>query len=181
MDDGEYAVLVFVRTAMMLAMSTMNIFISRPSTLGDGFEQAYAKFDEFLSAEGLTPRRLGRSDYSRKAPLRAVIDVMDQCVGAIVMGYPQVEVRHEVRRSAQVQNAAGYIFPTPWNQIEGALAFRRGCPVLVIAHEGISGGVFDFGTTGEMVLSIDMSQPEWFKQERFSQPYREWLADVRRA
>lgn len=48
-------------------------------------------------------------------------------------------MRHEAKRSNLLQNDWGYVFPTPWNQIEGALAYRTGTPVLVIAHPGVEG------------------------------------------
>ena len=91
----------------------MNVFISRPTVIGTAFEAAYAAFDEFLTATGFVTRRLGRSNYSKKAPLQAVIDIIDTCCGAFVLGYPQLEFHHEVRRAAEVQNSVGYVFPTP--------------------------------------------------------------------
>jgi hypothetical protein len=130
--------------------------------------------------QGFALRRLGGADFTRKAPLRAVIELINICCGAIVLGYPQLEFRHELLRSAQVQNKVGYVFPTPWNQIEGALAYNCQAPVLVVAHTGISGGVFDHGVTGEGVLHLDLSQPDWFQQAQFSQPCGEWLVDVRK-
>ena len=157
---------------------TRYIFVSRPTRVGDVFERAYGSFHDFLHREGFVARRLGQTDYSRKAPLQAVIDIIDQCCGAIVLGYPQMEFRHEVRRSTEVQDTTGYVFPTPWNQIEGALAYRARAPVLVVAHAGVSGGVFDHGVTGEGVLHVDLSQTDWFQQPVFSQPYAEWRDDV---
>jgi hypothetical protein len=114
-----------------------NIFISRPTVIEEAFERCYSSFEAYLHSLDITPRRLGRSDYSYKAPLRAVMDIIDQCCGTIVMGYPQLQFHHEVGRSAQVQNRVGYVFPTPWNQIEGALAFRANTPVLVVAYSAL--------------------------------------------
>ena len=158
----------------------INVFVSRPTVIDDAFESAYGLFDEFLKVQGFVMRRLGRSDYSRKAPLLAVMDIIEQCCGTLVLGYPQTHVRHEIKRSAQVLNSVGYLFPSTWNQIEGALAFRSKRPVLVVAHPGIEGGVFDHGVTGECVLHVDLSQKDWFQQALFSQPFGEWRADVER-
>lgn len=160
-------------------MSTSrHIFISRPTRVDSEFETAYATFHQFLEAEGLQPRRLGQSDYSRKAPLQAVMEIIDNCCGAIVLGYPQVQFLHEVRRSSEVQSKTGHVFPTPWNQIEGALAYRARAPVLVIAHAGVGGGVFDHGVTGECVLHLDLAAPNWHNEPAFRQPYVEWKADI---
>jgi hypothetical protein len=131
-----------------------------------------------LEEQGIIPRRLGKSDYSRKAPLQAVIDIIDNCCGAIVLGYPQIEFHQEVRRSTKVQNKIGYLFPTPWNQIEGALVFRARTPALIVAHTGIEGGVFDHGVTGESVLHADLSSPDWFAEPAFRQPFDEWRTAI---
>jgi hypothetical protein len=158
--------------------SPRHIFVSRPTRVDSAFEAAYAIFHQFLEVEGLRPRRLGQSDYSRKAPLQAVIEIIDNCCGAIVLGYPQLQFLHEVRRSSEVQSKVGHVFPTPWNQIEGALAYRAKAPVLVVAHTGVGGGVFDHGVTGEGVLHIDLAAPYWHDEPAFRQPFYEWKTDI---
>lgn len=117
----------------------IQVFVSRPTAVEKAEEAAYAAFELNIAREGLRARRLGQTDYSLKAPLHAVMDIMDQCSGAIILGYPQVIVRNEVRRGTSIQ-AHGILFPTPWNQIEGALAMRAKIPVLVVASEGSLGG-----------------------------------------
>lgn len=158
----------------------MNIFISRPSTIGDAFEAPYAAFQQHLASKGIVMKRLGGENYSRKAPLRAVVDLIGDCRGAIILGYPQVEFSSQAKRSAKVQDSYSYAFPTPWNQIEGAIAYASNKPILVVAHTGITGGVFDHGITGEGVLHIDLSDKAWFATPQFTQPYDEWFADMKR-
>lgn len=157
----------------------MNVFVSRPSVVGAEFENAYEAFHAQLVSEGFTLRRLGGGDYSKKPPLRAVIDLINESCGAIILGYPQLEFRHHARRSAEFQNNFQCVYPTPWNQIEGALAYASNSPVLVVAHPGISGGVFDHGITGEGVLHIDLAAADWFRKAQFSQPFKEWSSEVR--
>ena len=159
----------------------MNIFLSRPTKVGAPFESAYQQFDGFLTGQGFALKRLGGGNFSKKAPLRAVIDLIDGCTGAIILGYPQIEFSHEARRSAEVQNKVTYAMPTPWNQIEGALAYAGGKPILVVAHPGIAGGVFDHGITGEGVLHLDLGEAGWFQKPEFQQPFAEWLEEVKRA
>ncbi len=157
----------------------VHIFISRPTIIGHDYEEAYSEFDKLLKSQGFLARRLGRTDYSKKAPIHAIIDIMEECYGAIILGYPQIEFLFETRRSAQTEST-GHVFPTPWNQIEGALAFRNRAPVLVVAHKGVSGGVFDYGITGEMVLTLDLSSNDWFQKDNFTQPFKEWVKEVKK-
>lgn len=157
----------------------MNIFLSRPTKVGAAYEAVYRQFEQFLSTHDFTLKRLGGGSFSKKAPLRAVIDLINGSAGAIILGYPQLEFSHEVRRSAEVQNKVSTVIPTPWNQIEGALAYASEKPILVVAHPGISGGVFDHGITGEGVIHLDLDQAGWFEKPEFQQPFAEWLTEVR--
>ncbi len=125
-------------------------------------------------------RRLGAgTDHSKKAPLRAVIDLVSECCGAIVLGYPQLEFHNETKRSDEVQDSFRHVFPTPWNHIEGALAYSANTPVLVVAHGNIKGGVFDHGITGEGVLHVDMLEKDWHLNPKFFKPFEEWLDEVK--
>jgi hypothetical protein len=156
----------------------MNIFVSRPTVIGTEFETPYAALHDQLVSQGFVLRRLGGGDYSKKPPLRAVIDLIQECCGALILGYPQLEFQHSALRSTKFQNNFRSVYPTPWNQIEGALAYACESPVLIIPHPGIDGGVFDHGITGEGVLHLDLAEADWFRKAQFTQPFKEWAAEV---
>jgi hypothetical protein len=153
----------------------IDVFISRPTKLPKPFEAAYQEFHAHAETDhGLRLRRLGSSDFSDEAPLRAIIEIMAQCKGAIILGYPQIEIYHHIRRSADVSKDPTLLFATPWNQIEGSLAYGAKLPVLVIAHLGVGGGIFDHGVTGQFVLAEDLSDGEWFRRVPFQQLLAKW-------
>ena len=91
------------------------------------------------------------------------------------MGYPQYEIFGSMAIGKKERNFIKKVFPTPWNQIEGTLAFNRNIPVLVIAQEEILGGIFDFGVTGEHVLVVDMSKQDWHKKDKVKGILNEWI------
>jgi hypothetical protein len=161
-------------TSTPLAMPT-SIFVSRPTKLTKEFDAAYKPFHSYLqSKHKLRLRRLGDTDHSPEPPLRAIIDLMSECRGAIILGYPQVEIYQHVRKSIEIRQDPTMLFPTPWNQIEGALAYGTKLPVLVIAHAGIGGGIFDHGVTGEFVLTLDLTDKKWFMHVPFQQLLAKW-------
>ena len=155
-----------------------DVFLSRPTVVDAPFEKAYAGFEKFIKKDGFRARRLGQTDFNSKPPLMAIIEIIDDCCGAIILGYPQLEFHHQVKRSTKIQASSGYVLPTPWNQIEGALAYRSHSPVMVVAHNGVSGGIFDYGVTGEFVLSVDLSAKDWFIQRPFRQLFTDWKKRV---
>ena len=159
-------------------MANKKIFISRPTIIGNGYEKPYNAFEGFLKSEGFSPRRLGKSDYSLKAPLVAVMKLMEQCKGAIVLGYPQHEVTYSLKKGGEILNEHRIFLSTPWNQIEGTLAYKKEIPVLVIAQEGIEGGLFDYGVTGEYVYKADLSSDKWFKNKKVLGIFQDWKKQI---
>lgn len=153
---------------------TQSVFVSRPTELPHDFEHAYTPFEDFLKERKIQPRRLGKGDYSDEAPLEAVITLMKECVGAIVIGYPQYEISTEITKAGKKVEATHRIFPTPWNHIEAALAFQNDIPTLVMAHEGVVGGVFDPGVTGKYVLSMNLMDVEWHLSDEFQGVFEKW-------
>jgi hypothetical protein len=155
------------------------IFISRPTIIPDIFEVSYERFEQYMKQLGLRPCRLGRNNYTLDAPLVGVIDLMAKCDGAIVLGYPQYSFSAIVAKAGTPQKEILISLPTPWNHIEATLAFRNELPVLLVAHEGISTGVFDYGVTGKYVLTANLSQKDWFKTREFQGIFSEWRGRLR--
>jgi hypothetical protein len=152
----------------------MNIFVSRPTEIDTVYEKTHNAFENFLRGKNLNLKRLGANNYSRKAPLTAVMSLMDECKGAIILGYPHHEVVYSIKKSGKTHTQKQFILPTPWNQIEGTLAFKNGIPVLVIAQKEVEGGIFDFGITGEFVLKTDLANRNWFKDKGFIGLFKDW-------
>lgn len=125
-------------------MMPISVFLSRPTSIAKQFEARYVTFQAYLSRKGFRIHRLGADKYILDAPLKSVMDLMKTCRTAIILGYPQYEVRSTPSKAATPEQEISSVFPTPWNQIEATLAFKQRIPVLVIAHDG----VFDYGVTG---------------------------------
>ena len=127
-----------------------------------------------LNDEGLQPYRLGAGNYTLDAPLKGVIDLMKICRGAIILGYPQYEVATTIKKGGELEQQAMLAFPTPWNQIEATLAYAKDLPVLIVAHEGVAGGVFDTGVTGQYVLKKNLRKDKWYNDEEFRGVFMTW-------
>jgi hypothetical protein len=72
-------------------------------------------------------------------PLKDISNRMGRCYGAIVLAFERAHVEAGVWRGG-VQDGApmqDVRFPTVWNQIEAAMAYSRGLPLLVIAQDGL--------------------------------------------
>lgn len=155
------------------------IFVSRPTIIPKPFEVQFGLFERYLKSRGFQPQRLGANQYTTAAPLKGVIALMRRCHGAIVLGYPQYEVASTITKAAVTQEHLSMSIPTPWNQIEGTLAFKQRVPVLVVAHTGVAGGIFDLGVTGEYVHSTDLSRKNWHTEKGFKGVFEDWARKIK--
>jgi hypothetical protein len=125
-----------------------------------------------LETMGLRPRTLGRTDYPSKAPLDEVLALLDECAGAVILGYPQIVVTSGVLKGKPVSNEL--LLPTEWNHIEAGLAYARQLPLLVIHHVGIVRGIFDRGAISSYLYERDLQPPEWSLADEVQGAVRHW-------
>lgn len=136
----------------------IQVFLSRPTWLPAEFQQPLTEFLGLLEVLGLAPRTLGVSDYPAKGPLDEVIDLLGECRGLIVLGYPQLLVTSGTVKGSPVTDLQ---LATEWNHIEASLAYSRRLPLLVIHHLGVKRGIFDRGTINSFVYERDLRAPGW--------------------
>jgi len=132
--------------------------------VGPEFVQGLEAFTSILKSYEINPRTLGVSDYPTNTPLDEVISIMDQCVGAIILGYPQIEVKEGVLKGGTIESCV--VLATEWNHIEAGLAYAKRLPLLVIHHKGVRRGIFDRGAIGKYLYEVDLSNSTWFSEEQ---------------
>src|SRR5687767_6169556 len=111
----------------------MNVFVSRPTVVAPEYRDGMEGFLRVLTTMDLNPRTIGTTDYPSRSPLDEVIGLMDQCVGAVILGYPQIRMSSGYIRDKPINGEL--LLPTEWNHIEAGLAYARGLPLLVIHHQ----------------------------------------------
>lgn len=96
---------------------------------------------------------------------------MNECSGAIILGYPQIEIHECLIKGNKVENL---LLGTEWNHIEAGLAYAKNMPILVIHQRDISRGIFDRGTLNSFVYSIDLTNPSWSLLPEVSGAFSNW-------
>jgi hypothetical protein len=156
----------------------VNVFVSRPTWIGKTFEAGLDAFIRVLKSHDLTPRTLGATDYPSKSPLDEVIGLMEQCSGAVILGYPQILVRAGTFKDEDI--AEVFSLPTEWNHIEAALAYARGLPLLVIHHLAIDRGIFDRGAVSAFLHKTDLTMEGWPLEPAIHGALQKWKNDCLR-
>ena len=154
----------------------IDVFLSRPTWVDPAFEPGLRGFLARLADLGLNPRSLGSTDYPTRAPLDEVIELLRQCRGAVILGYPQIQVAAGTIKGRVLPGPI--LLSTEWNHIEAGLAYARGLPLLVIHHSGVVRGIFDRGAISSFIYDLDLSDPAWALGERVTGVLRKWRDDV---
>ncbi|TRW94800.1 hypothetical protein FNJ84_18205 [Paracoccus sp. M683] len=118
---------------------TKNVFLSVGGTANEAQEKFVAALEARLRAEGLVPNTVGRNTFSADAPLKTVENLMSSCDGTIVLALERTLLERGVERRGGPKERAlsGVRFATPWNQIEAAMSYAYGKPLLVIVEDGV--------------------------------------------
>lgn len=129
-------------------MSTLNVFVSVGGTCTAEQEEFVKAVEDRLRSEGLIPHTVGRNTFSVDTPLKTVTEYMDKCSGTVVIALERVYFPAGLeRRGGSAETALVDVrLPTPWNQIEAAMAYSRNHPLLVIVENGLrSEGLLERG------------------------------------
>jgi hypothetical protein len=167
--------------------SRIPVFVSAPSALSADQQLSYDRLIHLLEKENLERRALGRSDYPSDFPLKEVHTIARHCAGGLILGYTQslaptlqikpgipIEPGDEARR-----NPKDVKFPTPWNQLEAGILFSLRLPLMVLREKGVSGGIFDIGTTDIFVNDLPVGRMKKDDEKQLIFSLQIWAGRVR--
>jgi hypothetical protein len=120
-------------------MSELKVFVSVGGTSSPKQEEFVRAVEERLRAEGVIPYTVGRNTFGSDSPLKTIVELMDECSGTVVIALERKYFPSglEKRGGPEQATLSNVMLPTPWNQIEAAMAYSRGHPLLVIVERGI--------------------------------------------
>jgi hypothetical protein len=129
-------------------MDELHVFLSVGGTATDKQEAFVRAVEERLRGEGLFPHTVGRDTFSPDAPLKTITELMDKCAGTVIIALERVYFPAGVdKRGGDKEKSLTEVkLPTPWNQIEAAMAYARQHPLMVIVEAGLrSEGLLERG------------------------------------
>jgi len=158
----------------------IDIFVSRPNNLDENQEKTMERIEQILKERGMRARTIGKTDFPNVSPMKAVEQLMLRCSGAVILGFPQTLIQKGISKPGTDNEATikNTLLPTPWNHIEASMAFMLGLPLLVIRNQGIEGGIFDIGTTGNFIHTFQLDNEVWIAKPSFIQPFNDWYKEV---
>lgn len=143
-----------------------------------------------LCSRGLEPRTLGVNDYDMSAPLKGIRRLMLEANGLLCVAFRRMYAAElETRRGANLPREKATTsrqvwFTSPYCQVEPAMAFQLGLPILVLREKDVlAEGVLEKGVLGFYMPEFDLSSAleETFTSPEFTQLLAQWEGQVRAA
>ncbi len=166
-------------------MPKIPVFVSAPKSFLKRQEDFLSKVEDELRRHDLRPSTLGRSDYDMTAPLDAIRRLMNGSCGLLCLAFRRTLIEDGTDRPAsdtgEQQTSRNQTWLTsPFCQIEPAMAYQIGLPILLWRESGVAAdGVFDRGALGLSMPEFNLDSPPELTDPNWSQPLREWIDLVR--
>lgn len=115
----------------------IDVFVSAGRASTEKQEAFIKAIEELIRNEGVSPRAVGRTDFSSKQPLKFIQELLQKCEGTVIIAFERIFVAdgEEKRGSPSSKPIRQEILPTVWNQIEAAMAYVLQQPLLIIVEE----------------------------------------------
>lgn len=141
------------------------VFVSRPTPHLKAQQEFIDLFTHELEARGFNPLTLGPgSSYDYEAPLVGIRRMLRHCCGLVSIAFRRTHANAATKYpsadvSDQSEEKMGDVwFTSPYCQIEPAMAFQLGLPILILREEGVlAEGVLEKGVTGLYLPEFSLS------------------------
>ncbi len=165
-----------------------SIFLSYPKPYLKRQEEFIKKLTFYLKQVGLQPRTLGVTDYDMNAPLRAIRKLMLESNGLITIAFRRSLIKIGTSKpnsdlGEKEEKLLNRWMTSPYCQIEPAMAFQLGLPVLVFREKGVvEEGILEKGVLGIYVpeFDLDCDLDDYFTSEEWKEIIQKWVGYVRR-
>jgi hypothetical protein len=161
------------------------VFLSVGRTTTRSQEEFVRQVEGMLEEQGLKACTVGRSEFTNDNPIDLVVDTMRDCAGAIILAFERTHIQTGTEGVALLEGddqprvpIADRRLTTPWNHIEGAMAFMLGKPILVLCEKGVhQDGMLD-RACGYMVQTVELKTAVLAGKE-FRQIFAAWTRKVK--
>ena len=164
----------------------ISVFLSYPKPFLKKQQLFIEKVSEYLESRGFQPRTLGITDYDMDAPLKAIRRLMLESNGLITIAFRKSLIRSgELRPDSDLGYSAsdlsGKWLTTPYCQIEPAMAYQLGLPILIFREKDvITEGMLSKHATGSYMPEFDLDSDieTYFSSMEWKQILQKWESYV---
>src|SRR6185436_4450829 len=117
----------------------MKVFLSVGATYNTQQEDFVKAFENYLSQNGCERLTVGRGFHTSAQPIVEARNLMQKADGVVVIGFTRQIIERAIEQPGGLKQTSinNRKIPTIWNQLESAMAFGLGLPLLLIIEEGL--------------------------------------------
>jgi hypothetical protein len=157
------------------------VFLSHPSRLNSIQQEFVDAIISKIREALLFPRTLPVTEQYPETPLTNIRRMMLSSYGFISLNLNQRQVYIIQNNLGQPQNQFA-LEGSPFAQIEPAMAYQYGLPILLIREAGVEqSGIWSFGIGPFLILEWDPTRPleDFFTSNAWLEIFPNWLSQVR--
>ena len=166
------------------------VFLSYPKPYLKKQKEFIDMVINYLENRSLEPKTLGVTDYDMDAPLTAIRRLMLESNGLLAIAFRRCLIEKGRGKPGsdmdQIEyDLSGQWLTSPYIQIEPAMAFQLGLPVLILREKGvIAEGILEKGVLGIYMPEFDLDEnnnlEDYFRSEEWTQLINKWEGYVRK-
>lgn len=165
----------------------VSVFLSYPQPYLQRQKDFIDAIRKYLEERGFCARTLGVTDYDMEAPLVAIRRLMLESNGLLTIAFRRAYIEKGTGKpNTNINNMSEYDISNKWLtspycQIEPAMAFQIGLPILIFREKGvIDDGILEKGVVGTYMPEFDLDKPidEYFKSDEWKQLIGKWEGKV---
>ena len=165
-----------------------SIFLSYPRPFKKRQEEFIERIIHYFEERELQPRTLGVTDYDMDAPLTAIRRLMLESNGLVTIAFRRSLIKQGTGKpisdiGEEEYDLSNKWLTSPYCQIEPAMAFQLGLPVLILREKGvIAEGILEKGVLGVYMPEFDLNcnLDDYFKSKEWIQIIQKWEGYVRK-
>ncbi|WP_017209868.1 hypothetical protein [Clostridium beijerinckii] len=157
------------------------VFLSHPSRLNSIQQEFVDAIISKIRDALLFPRTLPVTEQYPETPLTNIRRMMLSSYGFISLNLNQRQVYIIQNNLGQPQNQFA-LEGSPFAQIEPAMAYQYGLPILLIREAGVEqSGIWSFGIGPFLILEWDPTRPleDFFTSNAWLEIFQNWISQVR--
>jgi len=169
-------------------MQQIPIFLSYPKPCLMSQQKFIDQLTAYLKSRGISPRTLGVTDYDVDAPLKAIRRLMMESNGLITVAFRRTFIQDGTMRfgtdvpKSEPKKINRQWLTSPWSQIEPAMAYQLGLPVLILRENNVlDEGILEKGVAGLYLPEFNLDNPsdDYFASNEWHAVIGKWEGYVR--